>query len=99
LQSTSTKGVELVSHCEIHDRTYTNLICIECYDEQAERVELESLPLRIENTTERLRGRILSILKTQHHKEVLDEAIESLTKPQVEIPEEFIRRFGSNATD
>jgi len=92
-------SVELVSYCEIHDRTYTNLICVECYDEQAKRVELESLPLRIENTTERLRERILSIIRTQNHKDILDEVTETLNQRGMEVPEAFIRRFGSNATD
>lgn len=48
--------------CESHMRSYPNLICVECFDEQSKRVEQVSLPLRIANTTESLRSRVLATL-------------------------------------
>jgi hypothetical protein len=40
----------------------TTQVCVECYAIQQERVERESLPLRMANTAESLRKRVLTQL-------------------------------------
>lgn len=47
--------------CEIHGPRTTE-VCVECYAIQQERVERESLPLRMANTAEALRKRVLEHL-------------------------------------
>ena len=48
--------------CDIHGPQPTTQVCIECYAIQQERVERESLPLRMANTAEALRNRVLAEL-------------------------------------
>lgn len=47
--------------CELHGER-TTLVCVGCYAIQQERVERESLPLRMANTGEALRKRVLAEL-------------------------------------
>lgn len=47
--------------CELHGERTTQ-VCVECYAVQQERVERESLPLRMANTAEALRNRVLAEL-------------------------------------
>jgi hypothetical protein len=47
--------------CETHGPRTTQ-VCVECYAIQQVRVELESLPLRMANTAEALRNRVLAEL-------------------------------------
>lgn len=54
-------GVPEILICEEHGPRTTQ-VCIECYAIQQERVERESLPLRMANTAEALRKRVLSQL-------------------------------------
>ena len=59
---------DTLSVCEKHGE-HTGEICLQCYAVQQERVERESPPLRLENTTEKLRARVLEKLATRngHH--------------------------------
>lgn len=50
-----------VNYCEKHQRYYPELVCVECYDEQAARVEVESANLRQQNTTSALRQKVLEL--------------------------------------
>lgn len=55
--------------CELHGQRTTQ-VCVECYAIQQERVERESLPLRMANTGEALRNRVLAELagmNGRHH--------------------------------
>lgn len=47
--------------CEMHGPRTTQ-VCVQCYAIQQERVERESLPLRMANTGEALRNRVLAQL-------------------------------------
>lgn len=58
-------GEPTVYVCEKHGER-TTLVCVPCYAIQQERVERESLPLRIANTAEALRNRILAQLATMN---------------------------------
>lgn len=44
----------------------TTQVCVDCYAIQQERVERESLPLRVANTAEALRKRVLSQLASSN---------------------------------
>lgn len=54
-------GEPAVFACELHGERTTQ-VCVECYAIQQERVERESLPLRMANTAEALRNRVLAQL-------------------------------------
>ena len=47
--------VEIVNFCVIHGE-HESQVCIQCYDNQAKRVEKESAELRVVNTSDRLRA-------------------------------------------
>lgn len=47
--------------CELHGERTTQ-VCVKCYAIQQERVERESLPLRMANTAEALRKKVLEQL-------------------------------------
>ena len=51
--------------CEVHGPRTTQ-VCVQCYAIQQERVERESLPLRMANTGEALRNRVLAELATMN---------------------------------
>ena len=51
-----------IRHCLKHDVTFKGVVCVKCYDEQTIRVEHESLPLRLANTTSALRAWVLKTL-------------------------------------
>lgn len=51
----------MVSVCEEHGE-HEGEVCLQCYAIQQERVERESLPLRLENTASNLRRRVLEQL-------------------------------------
>ena len=53
------------SFCAVHGQ-HDNEVCPKCYDAQAIRVEKESDELRINNTTESLRNRVVEILAGQN---------------------------------
>jgi len=60
-------GDPAVYVCELHGERTTQ-VCVECYAIQQERVERESLPLRVANTAEALRKRVLAeIAPTNGH--------------------------------
>lgn len=44
----------------------TTQVCVDCYAVQQERVERESLPLRMANTAEALRNRVLAQLASSN---------------------------------
>lgn len=48
----------MLSVCSQHGQ-HEDEVCIQCYAIQQERVERESLPLRLANTTESLRRQVL----------------------------------------
>ncbi len=52
-------GEPVVHVCELHGERTTE-VCVQCYAIQQERVERESLPLRMANTGEALRKRVLA---------------------------------------
>jgi hypothetical protein len=54
-----------ISTCEIHGE-HSGLVCIPCYDAQVVRVERESLPLRVANTSEALRASVVAHLGTRN---------------------------------
>jgi hypothetical protein len=54
-------GAPEVLVCEEHGPRTTQ-VCVECYAVQQERVERESLPLRLANTGEAVRKRVLAHL-------------------------------------
>lgn len=54
-------GEPEVYHCPVHGK-HPNLVCLECYAVQQERVERESLPLRMATTTENQRKWVLEEL-------------------------------------
>lgn len=60
-----TAGVPMTYVCPEHGERTTQ-VCVECYAIQQERVERESLPLRMANTAEALRNRVLAQLATSN---------------------------------
>lgn len=58
-------GVPMKYTCPKHGERTTE-VCVECYAIQQERVERESLPLRMANTAEALRNRVLAQLATSN---------------------------------
>ena len=54
-------GEPAVYVCELHGERTTQ-VCVPCYSIQQERVERESLPLRMANTAEALRKKVLAQL-------------------------------------
>ena len=55
------EGAPQVYYCSQHGER-TTLICVPCYGIQQERVERESLPLRLANTCEAMRARVVAQL-------------------------------------
>lgn len=58
-------GDPAVFVCELHGERTTQ-VCVECYAVQQERIERESLPLRVANTAEALRKRVLEQLAVKN---------------------------------
>ena len=61
------KGDPEVHVCELHGEHET-LVCLDCYAIQQERVERESVGLRVKNTAPRLRLRVAAELATRNGK-------------------------------
>lgn len=58
-------GAPVVSQCVLHGDHLT-VVCEKCYGVQQERVERESLPLRMANTCEAMRARVLAQLSVSN---------------------------------
>ena len=53
--------------CDIHgEQEGKGIVCIRCFDLQVARVERESLPLRIANTTEARRAAVVAALAARN---------------------------------